>query len=69
MTQGVVRLSAASCAFLDTARSRRRAVEVFRILHCMSDGSEIPNEVAVQVVEAYYAQNGGKPWLRKKAAS
>lgn len=66
MTEIVVPLSLMTCAFLDTAKNRKQAVDTFRKLHRMPDESEIPEALAVSVIEHYYAQNGGKPWLRPK---
>ena len=65
MTEVVVKMSMLLCAFLDTAKSRKSAVETIKAFYGTED-DPIPDAVAVQIVEAYYAQHGPKPWLRTK---
>lgn len=58
------------CAFLDTARSRKRAVTIVQQFLAWGDGTPLSDAEALALVEAYYAQHGdGKPWLKRKGAA
>ena len=69
MTQIRIQLSPLTEAFLQTARSRKSAVHTFRALFRTDTGQEIPEDLAVACVERYYAESGGKPWLRRKGTA
>ena len=70
MSEIALKVSPLTEAFLQTARSRRAAVEIFRKLYRMPDGTtEIDPALAIEIVEQYYAQCGGKPWLKTKEPS
>jgi len=65
VSQVRVHVTGLVAAFFDTARSRAQAVQFAQRMYRWADGTELSRADATALVEAYYAQAGGEPWLRK----